>query len=243
MNQIARWILLFFLFGMIAVISPDVFVPMVQAQEESEGQEEEGEEEEEEEDEEDEGGEDDEAAGPPTEEQQQAGEEEAYLGDEEDEECSPLDLEEYKLFEALKARAEALKKREILLEEKEVVLRVIEEKMEEKFKSLAGKLEQLERRLEIGVAEKEAQEKRFLRLVSAITTLSPRKAAPILEKADQRFSTRLLLKVTPERVGKLLAMMPPDKAARLMLRLERAKSSEQKAAARARKDWNENEGK
>ncbi len=176
--------------------------------------------------------------GPPTEAEQRAGEEEEYLGEEEAEECTPLDVNEYQLYDALKKRAAKLKKREILLEEKELVLREIEGQLEAKFNALASRLNGLERRLEIGAAEREAQEERVNRLVAALMTLSARKAAPILEKADQRFATRLLQRVPPERVGKLLAEMPPDTAALLMLRLERAKTSAQTAAARAAKDWN-----
>lgn len=183
-----------------------------------------------------EGAEEEEAAGPPTEEEQREAEEEDFLA-EEDGGCDPVDYEELKLLGALQARSAALKEREIILEEKDVLLREIEERLEDKFKTLTAKLDRMEKILEVGKAETKARQKRFARLVAAITTLSPRKAAPILEKADQRFATRLLQEVSPMRIGKLLAQMTPANAATLMVRLDRAKTVAQRAAARGKKDW------
>ncbi len=95
------------------------------------------------------------------------------------------------------------------------------------------KLEGLEKKLELGQAQRDAREKRLQKLVETLKTLSARKAAPILEKADSRFATRLLLGLGPERTGKLLAAMEPGRAARLMVRLERAQTPGQKAAQAA----------
>ncbi|MED5463589.1 MAG: hypothetical protein VX699_02965 [Myxococcota bacterium] len=174
--------------------------------------------------------------GPPTEEQQREWEEEAFL-EEEEGGCDPVDYEELKLLGALQARSAALKEREIILEEKDILLREIEEQLEAKFKKLTAKLDKLEKLLEVGKAESEARQERFARLVEALTTLSPRKAAPILEKADQRFATRLLQEVSPVRVGKLLAQMTPGNAATLMVRLDRAKTVAQRAASKGARDW------
>ena len=180
--------------------------------------------------------EEEEDTGPPTEEQQREWEEEDFLA-EEDDGCDPVDYEELKLLSALQARSAALKEREITLEEKDVLLREIEERLEDKFKTLTAKLDRLEKLLAVGRAETEARQKRFARLVEAITTLSPRKAAPILEKADQRFATRLLQEGAPTRIGKLLAQMTPGNAATLMVRLDRARTVAQRAAGKGQKDW------
>jgi len=183
-----------------------------------------------------------ERVGPPTESEQRAMEEEAFLLEEE-EECKPVDYDELKLLDALRKRHEELKRKELELEEKEALLRVIEEELEEKFRSLTGQLDRLEQKLMLGEAEMLQHERRFKKLVEALTTLSPRKAAPILARAEQQFATRLLLQVPPERIGKLLAQMEPKEAAKLMVRLDRSKTRGQRAASRGRRDWDADQGK
>lgn len=177
-----------------------------------------------------------EQSGPPTEAEQQAQEEEAYLLEEE-EVCKPVDYDELKLLDALRKRHQVLTEKEVELEQKEALLRVIEEELDTKFRSLTGQLNRLEEKLTLGEAEMRNQEKRFKKLVEALTTLSPRKAAPILAQAEQQFATRLLLQVAPERIGKLLAQMEPKEAARLMVRLDRSRNRAQRAAAKGRQDW------
>ena len=178
----------------------------------------------------------DEQSGPPTESEQRAQEEEAYLLEEE-EVCKPVDYDELKLLDALRKRHLVLTEKEVELEQKEALLRVIEEELDAKFRSLTSQLDRLEGKLVLGEAEMRNQEKRFKKLVEALTTLSARKAAPILAQAEQQFATRLLLQVAPERIGKLLAQMEPKEAARLMVRLDKSRSRAQRAAGRGRQDW------
>ena len=189
-------------------------------------------EEDEDEDEEDEGdGGDD---GPPSEDdEREADEDEAMEEDFEEEECTPADYEELKLLADLRKRDNALQKQAKLLEEKEAVLGRVQDELNKKMAAMMAKLETLENRLELGQAQRDAREQRLQKLVETLKTLSARKAAPILEKADSRFATRLLLGLGPERTGKLLAAMEPARAARLMVRLERAQTPGQKAARAA----------
>ena len=65
------------------------------------------------------------------------------------------------------------------------------------------KLQELESKLALGAPSGEAREQRVQKLIDTLKTLSARKAAPILAKADSRFATRLLLGLGPERTGKL----------------------------------------
>jgi len=176
-------------------------------------------------------------AGPPTMDEQEEDLDEDFLGDEEEYECTAEDLEEMKLLAMPRERSEGLRKREILLEEKQAVLQRLEDELIQKFDSLTGKLAALEQRLEIGQAARLAKEERFQTLIEALRTLSARKAAPILNKSDIRFATRLLLGLGAERVAKLLAVMDPQRAAALMRRLASATTPEQAAARGASRDW------
>ncbi len=152
--------------------------------------------------------------------------------DEEEEECTPLDYEELKLLADLRKRDNELQKMAKLLEEKEAVLARVQDQLDQRMAAMLVKLKELEEKLVLGEAEREAREARVQKLIETLKTLSARKAAPILAKADSRFATRLLLGLGPERTGKLLAAMEPAQAARIMSRLANAKTPAQRAAAR-----------
>ena len=191
------------------------------------------------EDDEDEDGEasedggDDDGSNPPTEDdEREADEDELMEDDEEEEECTPLDYEELKLLADLRKRDTQLQKQAKLLEEKEAVLARVQDEIELRMATMMAKLKELETKLALGDAERVAREQRVLKLIETLKTLSARKAAPILAKADSRFATRLLLGLGPERTGKLLAAMEPAQAARIMSRLANAKTPAQRAASK-----------
>ena len=170
--------------------------------------------------------------GPPTEDdERETDEDEMMDDDEEEEECTPLDYEELKLFADLRKRDTELQKQAKLLEEKEAVLARVQDELEQRMAAMMIKLKELETKLVLGDAERVAREERVQKLIETLKTLSARKAAPILAKADSRFATRLLLGLGPERTGKLLAAMEPAQAARIMSRLANAKTPAQRAAA------------
>ena len=179
---------------------------------------------------------DDDGSGPGTEEDdREADEDELMEDDEEEEECTPLDYEELKLLADLRKRDTQLQKQAKLLEEKEAVLARVQDEIELRMATMMAKLNELEAKLTLGDAERAAREQRVLKLIETLKTLSARKAAPILAKADSRFATRLLLGLGPARTGKLLAAMEPAQAARIMSRLANAKTPAQRAASKNNK--------
>lgn len=205
---------------------------------EDDDEEEDDEDDEEDEDDDEEGGDEDaegdeDSDGPNTpDDEREQDEDELMDDDEEEEECTPLDYEELKLLADLRKRDNELQKMAKLLEEKEAVLARVQDQLDQRMAAMMVKLQELEGKLTLGEAAREAREQRVQKLIETLKTLSARKAAPILAKADSRFATRLLLGLGPQRTGKLLAAMEPAQAARIMSRLANAKTPAQRAAAK-----------
>ena len=214
-------------------------VPMLpglaMAQEEEEPTEEEGEETEEAAESEEGDGEEEDDSGPPSElDEAEDLEDDEMEEDDFDEACRPEDFKELALLADLKKRDDELQKREKLLEEKEAVLARVDDELKQKMTKMLERIQTMEKVLELGKEERRARDERFQKLVDTIKTLSARKAAPILEQADMRFATRLMRGLGPKLIGKLLAAMPPGRAALLMGRLEKGRNVAQSAAAKAK---------
>lgn len=141
-----------------------------------------------------------------------------------------MDEVELKLLKGLRARRLDLDAREIRLKRREELVAKIERDLGRRVREALSEVERLEQRLELGEYEEKARESKLNSLAASIASLSPRKAAPILERVDPVLTAILLLKVGPERTGELLAKMEPRKAASLMDRLAKGQSAAQLAA-------------
>jgi flagellar motility protein MotE (MotC chaperone) len=127
-----------------------------------------------------------------------------------------LDPAELQLLKALRLRRAELDERERLIGEREEVLAQIEEELMGRVQMTLAEIQRLERKVGLvpGSAPESAQ--RLQTLVTTLSSLSPRKAAPILARTSTRLAVVLLMRIGPERAGELLARMDPGQAGRLI---------------------------
>jgi flagellar motility protein MotE (MotC chaperone) len=97
---------------------------------------------------------------------------------------------------------------------------------------LSADIEKLEAHYNLGEPARQARIKRLNTLVDAMSGLSPKKAAPMLAAADADLVGDLLVRMGATRTAALLAIMPVQKAAKLMEQMGGAA----KAAASPAKD-------
>ena len=146
--------------------------------------------------------------------------------------CSTENVD-WRLLTRLRERRVELDRREQRILRQKDDLDRLEQKLNKRIAVAVEHLERLEHRLGLGVAQEEIREKKLEALAAALTSLSARKAAPMLEKTDPNLAARLLVLLGPERSGALLSKMDPQRAATLMERIAQAKTTAQRAAARA----------
>ena len=98
------------------------------------------------------------------------------------------------------------------------------------------KVESLEKKLVLGDFETSDREEKLDVLAKSVATVSARKAAPMLQKADVDVAVSLLMRLGPKRAGDLLAKMDAQRAAALIDRIANKRTPGQVAAGTTRGD-------
>jgi flagellar motility protein MotE (MotC chaperone) len=120
------------------------------------------------------------------------------------------------LLAALHQRRLQLDAREVDLMEREKGLETLRLSLDKKMAGLSADIEKLEAHYNLGEPARQARTKRLNTLVEAMSGLSPKKAAPMLAAADADLVGDLLMRMGATRTAALLAIMPVQKAAKLM---------------------------
>ena len=149
----------------------------------------------------------------------------------------PPTADEMMLLQALRDRRVELDHREMELNSQSRALEQLAKRMDGELEKMTQQVAALEARLNIGEPRRKAREKRLASLVETLTTLSAKKAAPIMAAADVELVGDLLLRLGSARTASLLSAMPPAQAGRILDIVGEAKAQEemrQKSARAAR---------
>jgi flagellar motility protein MotE (MotC chaperone) len=130
--------------------------------------------------------------------------------------------------DALDARAQEIAARDAHLQAEETALKNYKAGFQTQVEALLTRIAALEKQLDIGEGARQAREQRMTVLTETLTTLSAKKAAPMLATADPELVGDLLLRIGAARSAALLALMPPNRAARF---LEEVRTPTVKSAA------------
>lgn len=126
------------------------------------------------------------------------------------------DPAEIKLLSALRRRSSELDERAALIRKREDLLGRLEIKLQARIEEALKEVARLEDRLGVGDAARLADQEKLAMLVDTLSSLSARKAAPLLNRTDTYLAVVLLRRLGPEKAGKLLSQMEPRRAAVLM---------------------------
>lgn len=112
----------------------------------------------------------------------------------------------------LNARERALDRRERSVEDREGDLREAEDRLRERLEDL----EEVRGELDDKLAELDAiEEGRRAALTEMTSKMRPKQAAPFVAALQDDLAVDVLDRMQPAKAGKILAVMPPDKAASL----------------------------
>jgi flagellar motility protein MotE (MotC chaperone) len=112
----------------------------------------------------------------------------------------------------LNARERAIERREASLVDREADLREAEARLKDRLDELAAVRAELDEKL----ASLDAQEEeRRVGLVKMTEKMRPKEAAPFFGELDDALAVDILDRMSTSKAGKVLAAMPPDRAARL----------------------------
>lgn len=148
---------------------------------------------------------------------------------------------EITILQALRDRRVELDNREAAIKAREDAYSKLKKEVDERIENTSREIAKLEARLNMGEPARQAKEKRIVSLVDALTTLSAKKAAPMLAAADPALVGELLVRLGPQRAAALLSVMPPTQAGHLVDQVGEAralaaiKAQEQAKAAAAQK--------
>lgn len=133
------------------------------------------------------------------------------------EECrTPRSLSE--LAQDMESREAALERREAAIMAKESDLRKAEERLDQRMDQLkAIRAEIAEQLAKIEGVEDERRND----LVRMLSSMRPKQGAPILTELDDALAVTVVDGMSPGKAGKLLAALPPAKAADLMQKLSK----------------------
>ncbi len=123
---------------------------------------------------------------------------------------------EITILQALRDRRVELDNREATIKAHEEALSKLKKELDERLENTSREIAKLETRLNMGEPARQAKEKRIVSLVDALTTLSAKKAAPMLAAADPALVGDLLVRLGPQRAAALLAVMPAAQAGHLV---------------------------
>jgi flagellar motility protein MotE (MotC chaperone) len=116
--------------------------------------------------------------------------------------------EQQQQLEALQAATQSM------LDRKEQAIKKKEKILEENMKKASEKILELNKKLKkIEETENALNKKINDRLITSYSKMNPKKASPILDKMEIVDATEILFKLTPKITGKILSLMPPQKAA------------------------------
>lgn len=130
-----------------------------------------------------------------------------------------VDPQEKEVLMALRERRVQLDQRESILKARELAIDNLRQEVDATLAAMQKKIGQLEERLQLGEGSRRDREKRLTALVETVSTLSAKKAAPLLSGADPSLVSDLLLRIGPQRSAALLALMRPAQAAKLVNQL------------------------
>jgi flagellar motility protein MotE (MotC chaperone) len=121
-----------------------------------------------------------------------------------------------RLFTLMHKERQSLQAREAAVAGKEEQLRTLQKEVEERLQELKA--------LQLKMMETIEEEKRIKgdhnrHLVATLTAMPPDRAARLLEKMEEDVAVQLLRNIKGKEAGAILAMLAPDKAARLSQRL------------------------
>lgn len=122
------------------------------------------------------------------------------------------------MAEALESRSRGLDLREKTLVEREADLRAAEERLTRRMEELEATRAALEGLLRQRDERETAQVAALVRMVEGVRA---KDAAPIVAELDEALAVQILGRMNRTKGGKLLAEMPPAKAASLAARLAR----------------------
>ena len=157
--------------------------------------------------------------------------------------CPQPDAQEQALLRALRQRRQALDVREAELQKRSAALDVLAKTLNERLQKTEADVAELEARLDLGEPGRKTREKKMTALVDTLSSLSARKAAPMLADTDPGLVGDLLLRLGPARSGGLLALMPPPQAALVLERVSGIKKSTPPAGTASGKAAAPNTGK
>lgn len=123
-----------------------------------------------------------------------------------------------KLLNLINKERQSLLTRETALAKKEEHLRTLQKEVEDRLQEL--KALQL-RVLEALEEEKKIKSEHNRHLVATLTAMPADRAARLLEKMEEGLAVQLLRNIKGKEAGAILAVLPPDKAARLSQQLLR----------------------
>lgn len=98
------------------------------------------------------------------------------------------------------------------LEAKEKELEIREKMLSEKVNELQVLRDSIQG---VQAADREKMNQRVQKLVEITEKMSPKAAAKMIGELEERLAVDVITKVTPERVGKIMNLIPSDKSARL----------------------------
>lgn len=126
------------------------------------------------------------------------------------------DPAELQILLALRERRLELDGRERTVQAREAEFKQAQKKIGDRVEQLNQSVARLEARLELGEPARLARETRLKTLVDGLSTLSAKKAAPILAETEPTLVAELMQRLGSTRTAALLAVMPTAKAARIV---------------------------
>ena len=121
-----------------------------------------------------------------------------------------------RLFPLLHKERQSLQARATAVSAKEEQLRILQKEVEDRLQELRG--------LQLKMLEAVEEEKRIKsehnrHLVATLTAMPADRAGKLLEKMEEEVAVQLLRNLKGKEAGAILAVLPPDKAARLSQKL------------------------
>jgi flagellar motility protein MotE (MotC chaperone) len=120
------------------------------------------------------------------------------------------------LAQDMESRQAALDRRELAIAAKEDDLRAVEARLDERMTQLKAIRAEIGSQLE---RIETVEDSRRDDLVRMLQSMRPKQGAPILEELDDTLAVAVVDLMSPGKAGKLLAALPPSKAASLMEKL------------------------
>ncbi len=123
-----------------------------------------------------------------------------------------------RLFSLMHKERSSLQARASVVALKEEQLRILQQEVEDRLQELKGLQLKI---LDLVEEEKRIKHEHNRHLVSTLTAMPADRAARLLEKMEEEVAVMLLRNLKGKEAGAILAVLPPDKAARLSQRLLR----------------------